>query len=86
MKTKIYNTSLKNTMYSPLIINNSITKKINYLLKNKEKHTFHLVDNSQLPIITSFAAMLLVMSFVFYLHPSDALSLHGMDNSVFNFS
>jgi heme/copper-type cytochrome/quinol oxidase subunit 3 len=73
-------------MSSTLTINNNLTKKINYLLKNKEKHTFHLVDNSQLPVITSFAAMLLVMSFVFYLHPSDFLSLHGMDNSVFNFS
>ena len=57
---------------------------VNDFLKNKEKHRFHLVDNSQLPLITSSAAMLLVMSFVFYFHPSDAFSLHGLDNMVFH--
>ena len=56
----------------------------NYFFKNKEKHQFHLVDNSQLPLITSSAAMLLVMSFVFYFHPSNGFSLHGYDNMFFH--
>jgi len=32
----------------------------------KEKHHFHLVDNSQLPIITAIASILLVLNLVFY--------------------
>jgi hypothetical protein len=36
------------------------------LLKEKERHHFHLVDNSQLPVVTAFTAFLLVLSFVFY--------------------
>jgi heme/copper-type cytochrome/quinol oxidase subunit 3 len=36
----------------------------------KEKHQFHLVDSSLLPVITGFSAMLVVMSLVFYWHPS----------------
>jgi len=56
----------------------------NYFFKNKEKHQFHLVDNSQLPLITSSAAMLLVMSFVFYFHPTSKFSLHGFDNLFFH--
>jgi hypothetical protein len=55
-------------------------------LKTKEKHHFHLVDNSQLPLITSIAAMLLVMSFVFYFHPADIFPLHKMDNTFFHVS
>lgn len=55
-------------------------------LKTKERHQFHLVDNSQLPLVTSTAAMLLVMSFVFYFHPSDIFSLHRMDNTFFHVS
>lgn len=51
--------------------------------KTKEKHQFHLVDNSQLPIITAFAATLLVLNLVFYLHPSDISLLHFFDNMVF---
>lgn len=49
----------------------------------KEKHHFHLVDNSQLPIITAFATMLLVLNIVFYLHPADTPFLHFFDNMVF---
>jgi len=56
----------------------------NNFLKNKEKHRFHLVDNSQLPLITSTAAMLLVMSFVFYFHLANYFSLRGLDNTVFH--
>lgn len=48
----------------------------------KEKHHFHLVDNSQLPIITAFGSMLLVLSIVFYLHPS-SFSIHSFDNMSF---
>ncbi len=32
----------------------------------KEKHPFHLVDSSLLPVVTGFSAMLVVMSLVFY--------------------
>ena len=60
--------------------------QLNNFFKTKEKHPFHLVDNSQLPLLTSFAAMLLVMSFVFYLHPSDAKIVHGLDNLIFHLS
>jgi heme/copper-type cytochrome/quinol oxidase subunit 3 len=56
----------------------------NTFFKDKEKHQFHLVDNSQLPLLTSIAAMLLVVSIVFYLHPSDSASLHGLDNMIFH--
>ena len=58
----------------------------NTFLKNKERHQFHLVDNSQLPLLISTSAMLLVMSFVFYFHPSNPFSLHDVDNSVFHSS
>lgn len=51
--------------------------------QTKEKHHFHLVDNSQLPIITAFASMLLVLNIVFYLHPSDVVSLRFFDNMMF---
>ena len=56
----------------------------NDFLKNKERHRFHLVDNSQLPLITSSAAILLVMSFVFYFHSSDTFSIHNFDNNSFH--
>ena len=49
----------------------------------KEKHHFHLVDNSQLPIITAFASMLLVLNIVFYLHLAGIVSLHFFDNMGF---
>ena len=55
-------------------------------LKTKEKHHFHLVDNSQLPLTTSTSAMLLVMSFVFYFHPTTPFFLHDIDNTVFHSS
>jgi hypothetical protein len=51
--------------------------------RTKEKHHFHLVDNSQLPIIAAIASMLLVLNIVFYLHPSDILPLHFFDNMIF---
>jgi hypothetical protein len=49
----------------------------------KEKHHFHLVDNSQLPLVTAMSAFLLVLSFVFYLHPTSVSSLHKLDNFFF---
>jgi heme/copper-type cytochrome/quinol oxidase subunit 3 len=49
----------------------------------REQHHFHLVDNSQLPIIGALASMLLVLNIVFYLHPSDKALLHLFDNMVF---
>ena len=51
--------------------------------KLKEKHHFHLVDNSQLPIITAFASMLVVLNIVFYLHSSDVSIVHFFDNMAF---
>jgi heme/copper-type cytochrome/quinol oxidase subunit 3 len=51
--------------------------------RTKEKHNFHLVDNSQLPIISAIASMLLVLNIVFYLHPSDIVPLHFFDNMSF---
>jgi len=39
-------------------------------LAQKEKHVFHLVENSQLPLVTAISAFLLVLSFVYYLHPT----------------
>jgi heme/copper-type cytochrome/quinol oxidase subunit 3 len=56
------------------------------LLKEKERHHFHLVDNSQLPVVTAFTAFLLVLSFVFYWHPTDILGLHKMDNIFIQFA
>jgi hypothetical protein len=51
--------------------------------KLREKHHFHLVANSQLPIITAFASMLVVLNIVFYLHPSDSFVIHSFDNMAF---
>ena len=63
---------------------NQLNFYLNYnFFYDKEKHHFHLVDNSQLPIVTAFATMLLVLSFVFYFHPVDRSLLHFLDNMVF---
>jgi hypothetical protein len=51
--------------------------------KLREKHHFHLVDNSQLPIITAFASMLVVLSIAFYLHFVDSSVVHSYDNMTF---
>ena len=51
--------------------------------RTKEKHYFHLVDNSQLPIITATASMLLVLNIVFYLHLAGIAPLHFFDNMGF---
>jgi cytochrome c oxidase subunit 3 len=45
----------------------------------KEKHQFHLVDSSLLPVVTGFSAMLVVMSLVFYWHPSSVPTVAHFD-------
>ena len=55
----------------------------NDFFRVKEKHAFHLVDQSQLPLITAFAAMLLVLNIVFYLHASEASFIRDCDNTMF---
>ena len=50
----------------------------------KEKHNYHLVDNSQLPIIAALASMLLVLNIVFYLHSSIIALLHFFENMTFD--
>jgi hypothetical protein len=50
----------------------------------KEHHNFHLVDNSQLPIIAALATMLLVLNIVFYLHSSIIALLHYFENMTFD--
>ena len=54
-----------------------------FFLRTKEKHHFHLVDNSQLPLISALASMLLVLNIVFYLHSSDMSFIHFFDNMSF---
>jgi hypothetical protein len=50
------NTTVKKEYY-----NNANSKALKGLA-----HQFHLVDNSQLPIVTAISVMLLVMGIVFY--------------------
>jgi len=49
----------------------------------KEKHHFHLVDNSQLPIVAATASMLLVLSIVFYFHSAFMGLIHFIENMSF---
>lgn len=51
--------------------------------KNKEQHHFHLVANSQLPLVTALASMLFVLNAVFYLHLVDMISFKYFDNMGF---
>jgi heme/copper-type cytochrome/quinol oxidase subunit 3 len=51
--------------------------------QTKEKHYFHLVDNSQLPIITATASMLFVLNVVFYLHVAGIVTFYYLDNMTF---
>jgi hypothetical protein len=51
--------------------------------QTKEKHYFHLVANSQLPIITSSGSMLLVLNIVFYLHVAGIVTFYYFDNMAF---
>jgi heme/copper-type cytochrome/quinol oxidase subunit 3 len=52
----------------------------------KERHSFHLLDSSQLPLVTSFSAMLFVMNAVFYWHPSSQPVLQTINNILFHIS
>ena len=52
----------------------------------RERHRFHLVDNSPLPVITALSAFLLVTSIIFYWHPTDCSSVSYTDNFVFQAS
>lgn len=45
----------------------------------KERHGFHLVDNSQLPVMTSLSTFFLACSFVFYLNPTKSCILSVLD-------
>ena len=57
--------------------------KQSLFLKKKEKHHFHLVDNSSLPLLTALSIFLLVLSFVFWFHPVDSLYWNYFDNMLF---
>ncbi len=61
-------------------LNLNINQTFQTFFKLKEKHHFHLVDNSQLPINTAFGSMILVLAIVFYLHPDKVLDVHYFDN------
>jgi len=52
----------------------------------KERHGFHLVDNSQLPVITAFSTFLLACSFIFYLNPTKSATISHIDNFIFQFA
>ena len=60
-------------------------KKYNFFT-SKEKHPFHLVDISQLPSVTAFAAMLFVLNMVFYLHFGGIFSTRFLDHFMFHAS
>ena len=49
----------------------------------KARHSFHLVDNSQLPLATSLTAFLLVLSFVLYWNFNELLEVYIIDRYVF---
>jgi hypothetical protein len=60
----------------------TLNLKSNFVLI-KEKHHFHLVANSQLPIVVAMTSMLLVLNIVFYLHFFDVSLIHFYDNMNF---
>lgn len=62
-----------------------MTKNFHFIEK-KEKHHFHLVDNSALPLLTSFSVFLLVLSFVFWFHPLDSHIWNTLDNILFQWA
>jgi len=49
------------------------------ITRNWEKHQFHLVATSQLPILMALSTMLVVLSLVFYWHPSEIKSVVWLD-------
>lgn len=70
-----------------LILNNLAHPKQSFFnfnfFQSKEKHYFHLVDNSQLPIIAATGSMLLVLNVVFYLHTVGIATFYYLDNMTF---
>ena len=50
----------------------------------REQHNYHLVDNSQLPIVAALASLLLVLNIVFYFHSSIIAVLHFFENLTFD--
>jgi heme/copper-type cytochrome/quinol oxidase subunit 3 len=60
--------------------------KVPVFFRNKEKHPFHIVDSSLLPVVTGFSAMLVVMSLVFYWHPSIISNVIHVDTLVMQIS
>ena len=68
---------MKNTTQIDLINLNS------NFFQTKEKHLFHLVANSQLPLTTAIGSMLLVLNVVFYLHVAGIVRFSFFDNMMF---
>ena len=67
-----------------MLLRNQLVKKFtntHSFFRIKEQHQFHLVNNSQLPIVTALSAMLIAMGLVFYWHPSEGL-LGRFDNFI----
>lgn len=64
----------------------SMNKKhtITKFFQVKEKHHFHLVDQSQLPFITAFAVLLLALNIVFYLHSTEVSYIRFLDDLMFH--
>lgn len=58
-----------------------IYRDITNFFYNKEKHGFHLVENSQLPVMTAFSTFLLVLSFIIYQRQSISAFVHLNDLS-----
>jgi hypothetical protein len=55
--------NIRNLQEKPKI---RVGSKANNFFRHKERHQFHLVGSSQLPILTALSALLLVMGIVFY--------------------
>lgn len=55
-------------------------EKIKNFVKEKEKHHYHLVDNSQLPIIVAFLVFQVVLSLVYYWHEVFVNNIKQYDN------
>jgi len=66
-----------------MTVNNNNTTNFFYL---KERHRFHLVDNSQLPVMTAISTYLLASSFVFYLHPTKSQFISIIDHFLMQFA
>ena len=54
-----------------------------YFFTSREKHHFHLVAVSQLPLIAAFASISVVVNIVMYWHPSNLLDIRVWDQTFF---